>query len=165
WSPDGSSLAFSDRDSPTGLLALYLVSIETGERRKLTTPLAPSVGDVTPAFAPDGRTLAFSRRVDMWCSRGDLYVVPFSKTPVPIAEPKRVTFDNHGATYPAWSADGREIVFADSRGLWKIAAAGFKGKAAEPQRLSFAGNGQNSTVYEYSDPDISRRGQRLAYTH
>ena len=164
WSPDGSSLAFSDRGSATEPVALYSVLIESGERRKLTSPSPPWVGDASPAFAPDGRTLAFSRRVD-WAFRGDLYVVPFSKIPGPVAEPKRITFDNHGATYPAWSTDGREIVFADSRGLWKIAAPGFKGKTADPQRLSFVGHGQNSTVYEYSDPDISRRGQRLAYKH
>jgi len=161
WSPDGSSLVISDRDSAKELFALYLVSIESGERRKLTSPSPPWVGDISPAFAPDGRTLAFSRRVD-WGYRGDLYIVPFSKTLGPIVEPKRITFDNRGAIYPAWSADGRGIVFADSRGLWRIAAPGFMGKAAEPQQLPFGESGQDSTG---SHPDISRRGQRLAYKH
>jgi Tol biopolymer transport system component/DNA-binding winged helix-turn-helix (wHTH) protein len=164
WSPDGSSLAMSDRDSAKEPFALYLVSIESGEKRKLTSPSPPSVGDVSPAFSPDGGTLAFSRRVD-WGFRSDLYLVPFSKTVGSIAEPKRVTFDNRGAMHPAWSADGSEIVFADSSGLWKMAVSAFTGKAAEPRRLSFAANGQNATVYEHSDPDISRRGRRLAYRH
>jgi eukaryotic-like serine/threonine-protein kinase len=58
WSPDGNWLAASSRDGSGE--ALYLISVANGELRKLTTP-PPGVRDHTPAFSPDGRTLAFLR--------------------------------------------------------------------------------------------------------
>ena len=61
WSPDSKWIAFSIRDSPAEPNALFLLSLETGERRRLTTPPPNSAGDGTPAFSPDGRTLVFSR--------------------------------------------------------------------------------------------------------
>jgi DNA-binding winged helix-turn-helix (wHTH) protein len=36
WSPDGEWLAFADRDKPGDPFTLYLASVETGEKRKLT---------------------------------------------------------------------------------------------------------------------------------
>ena len=60
WSPDGKWLVLADdtksATEPPGLLAL---SIETGEKRRLTTP--PSGRDFNPAFSPDGRAIAFVR--------------------------------------------------------------------------------------------------------
>ena len=40
-----------------GPFHLALFSVETGERQRLTTPPANSLGDVGPALSPDGRTL------------------------------------------------------------------------------------------------------------
>ena len=64
WSPDGNWLAISERDSETEPLALSLLSVETGEMRRLTSPPTHSLGDFDPAFSPDGRSLAFSRGID-----------------------------------------------------------------------------------------------------
>jgi Tol biopolymer transport system component len=72
WSPDGNWLALSDRDFVKEPLGLFLLSIETGERRRLTSPPEQLLGDGWPAFSPDGRTLAFSRIVDF--GRSDLYL-------------------------------------------------------------------------------------------
>jgi Tol biopolymer transport system component/predicted Ser/Thr protein kinase len=156
WSPDGNSLVISDRDSRREPFALYLLSIETGEKRKLTSPPAQLVGDTSPAFSPDGRTLAFSRRIDY--GLGDLYLLAFSDGLRPTGDAKRITFENRGATSPAWTADGHEIVFSAPGGLWRIAASGFTGRTVKPQRL--ASFGENVIK-----PVISRRGQRLAYSH
>ena len=57
WSPDGKSLAFSD--SVPGIsrpLVIYLYNLQTGEKRKLTSPPPYLWGDWNPKFAPDGRT-------------------------------------------------------------------------------------------------------------
>ena len=72
-------------------------------------------------------------------------------------EPTRLTFDDTFAGRPAWTADGRELVFSSDRGggipyLWRIAVSG-----GRPERV--AGVGLNA-----SSPAISRRGDRLAYT-
>jgi Tol biopolymer transport system component len=122
WSPDGNWLALSDRDSVKEPLGLFLLSIETGERRRLTSPPEQLLGDGWPAFSPDGRTLAFSRIVDF--GRSDLYLLTLSDGLKPLGEAQRMTFQNQGATSPAWAGDGREIVFSTElpqEALWRIA--------------------------------------------
>ena len=61
WSPDGKFLAFGDKPSPEASLGLYILSLETGEKRRLTSPPPQSMGDYSPHFSPDGKTLAFIR--------------------------------------------------------------------------------------------------------
>jgi eukaryotic-like serine/threonine-protein kinase len=158
WTPDGTSLVISDRMSSAEPLALFLLSIETGDKQKLTFPPAQSLGDCSPAFSPDGRTLVFSRAIDLTLS--DLYMLTFTDRRTPAGETKRLTFDNHGATSPAWTADGHEVIFADYTGgmssLLRIAprASG----QVQPQRLEV---GEHVAA-----PAISRGGQRqgLAYS-
>ena len=158
WSPDGNSLVFSDKNSVKEPFALFMLSIETGEKRKLTSPPAQLVGDGARAFSPDGRTLAFSRHID-YGALSDLYLLTFSDRLEPTDQAKRITFENRGATSPAWTADGREIVFWDWRTetLWRI-SPGSTGEAAKPQQLASLGE-------HVQEPAISRRGQRLAYDH
>src|ERR1700730_3223197 len=160
WSPDGNSLVISDRDSLKESSALFLLSIETGEKQKLTSPPAQLLGDSSPAFSPDGHTLAFPRSIDNGV--GDLYLLAVSETLKPTGEAKRITFENRGAWNPAWATDGRGIVFSlwfsAAGGLWRIAVASFVGQAAKPQRLASLGD-------NVVEPAISRRGQRLAYSH
>jgi|SRR6266567_1236195 len=157
WSPDGNFLVISDRDSLTGPFALFLLSIETGEKRRLTSPPPSLVGDTGPAFSPDGHTLAFSRRVDFDYGLGDLYLLNLltaSDGLKPAGEVKRITFENHGARSPAWTSDGREIVFSDRLGVSRISATA----TAQPRQItSFGGNIDTLT--------ISRHRQRLIYVH
>jgi Tol biopolymer transport system component/serine/threonine protein kinase len=156
WSPDGNSLAISDRTSSNEPVGLFLISIETGEKRRLTSPPAKWLSDAEPALSPDGRTLAFSRSSGN--DIGDLYLLALSDRGGPIGEPKRLTFDNRWTTGPAWSPDGREIIFAsgqaDNQRLWRMAVSG----SGKPQRLASVGEGG-------SEPAVSRQGRRLAYTH
>jgi eukaryotic-like serine/threonine-protein kinase len=156
WSPDGKSLVMSDRDSLTGPFALFLLSIETGERQKVTSPSAQLVGDSAPAFSPDGRILVFSRCIDFGLS--DLYLQTFSAGLKPTGEAKRVTFENTGAGSPTWTTDGREIVFSEAGRLWRTATLRSKGPEAKPQWLSSLGD-------DIWGVEISRRGQHLAYVH
>lgn len=154
YSPDGKFLAVADKASPQEPFGIFLLSIETGEKRRLTTPPARYphqwTGDWNPAFSPDGNTLAFTRTSSGGVN--DIYLVP-----VIGGEPVRLTFDNMFANYPTWTADNRELLFSSHRGgsisyLWRIAVTG-----GAPERV--AGVGQNA-----SSPAISRQGSRLAYT-
>ncbi|HEV2845734.1 MAG TPA: BamA/TamA family outer membrane protein, partial [Thermoanaerobaculia bacterium] len=54
WSPDGRSIAISG--SVGGLTDLFLVDLESGRSRRLTSD---SFADLQPEWSPDGRTLAF----------------------------------------------------------------------------------------------------------
>jgi eukaryotic-like serine/threonine-protein kinase len=157
WSPDGNSLVISDRDPLTGRFALFLLLIETGEKRKLTSPPPSLVGDTSPAFSPDGHTLAFSRRVDLDYGLGDLYVLNLLATSdglKPAGQAERITFENRGARSPAWTSDGREIVFSDRIGVWRIS----RSASAQPRQITSFGNNVDLLA-------ISRHGQRLTYEH
>jgi DNA-binding winged helix-turn-helix (wHTH) protein len=60
WSPDGRTLAVSEIQAQ-GPLSIVLVSMDSLEKRKLTSPPVGSVGDCAPVISPDGRTVAFNR--------------------------------------------------------------------------------------------------------
>ena len=151
WSPDSHWLAMVGADKSDEFMGLFLYSVETGEKRRLTSPPTTNwLGDSCPAFSPDGRTLAFFR----WASwaNSDLYLLDLSQDFKPVAEPKRLTFGNWRAASPAWTTDGRSLVFSALSNLWRVDASG----ASKPQRLAAVGE---NGVY----PTISRRGNRLAY--
>jgi eukaryotic-like serine/threonine-protein kinase len=163
WSPDGNWLAISEKDSETEPYALSLLSVETAEKRRLTSPSKQSYGDFDAAFSPDGRSLAFSRGINADANgHGDLYLLSLSDGWKPAGAPRQITFGNQDAHYPAWTADGREIVYSVGllvpRGLWRIPVLGRVAGRAEPQRLSYVGN-------DAFEPAVSRKAHRLAYSH
>ena len=150
YSPDGKHLAMPDKSSASEPLSVFLLSIETGERRKLTSPPAGVIGDYNPAFSPDGKWLAFARS-PRW-STDDLYLMALAG-----GEPKRLTFDNMTINGLTWTPDSREIVFDSRRGgssrhLWRVAIAG-----GTPERVDTVGA-------DVLSPAISPQGRRLAYT-
>ena len=106
--------------------SLFLLSARTGAKRRLTRPPSNSMGDRSPAVSPDGRRVAFTRGVSG--SRGEIYMLQLAAGLEPASEPIRVTSMNSEVEDPAWTDDGREIVFsAGSRhhpGLWRVAASG-----------------------------------------
>jgi Tol biopolymer transport system component/DNA-binding winged helix-turn-helix (wHTH) protein len=150
YAPDSKSLVVADKSSAAEPFSLFLLSTETGERRRLTSPSAsdPDVGDRHPAFSPDGKWIAFSRSLSPGVS--DVYLAPVAG-----GAPVRLTFDNVLTQDLAWTPDGREIIFISTReggpSLWRISATG-----GAPQLLM--GVGRN----EYSFA-ISSQGNRLAY--
>ena len=111
WSPDSKWLVVFDRP-PNEVPGLWLMSRETGERRRLTT--APdegeASGDFVPRVAPDGRTLAFRRLVERNAS--DLFLLPMGANMRPSGEPRRLTRDNQAIDGLAWSSDGRDLIFS-----------------------------------------------------
>jgi len=68
WSPDGDSLAFSEKATIDGPAHIVRLSLSTLEKQPLTSPPRGCLGDAEPAFSPDGSRLAFVR----WgsCSAG-----------------------------------------------------------------------------------------------
>ena len=150
YSVDGKFLAVPDKSSAGEPFSIVLISTETGEKRQLSSPPAESIGDNTPAFAPDGRQLAFSRMSGQGVE--DIYLVAAEG-----GEPRQLTFDNRFITDLNWTADGREIVFISDRGgdtgLWRVSASG-----GTPERLMTA------VGYNITRLSISRQGHRLAYS-
>src|SRR5262249_51190561 len=137
WSPDGRSLAIVDRNSQNEPFGIFLLSVETGEKQKLTSPPSDVNGDYFPAFSPDGRALAFVR-FRAYFGNGDLLVQQLSSNLNPLGEPRAILRDNL-ISGPTWTLDGRELIPAlrigyGSYGLWRIAADG----SGKRQRLDFA---------------------------
>jgi len=158
WAPDGKWLAGPYKDSPEGAFALFLFSIESGEKHRLTSPPADSLGDTSPAFSPDGRRLVFSRARS--AAANDLHVLSLTSAFTPEGEPRRLTFDTGFIRGAVWTPDGREIIYSSGTAggvLWRIAASG----SAKAQQLPFAAE-------DAAHPTISRGSQRapgrLAYS-
>jgi serine/threonine protein kinase/dipeptidyl aminopeptidase/acylaminoacyl peptidase len=155
WLPDGRRLLVSmkEGDEP---YSLYLVSVDTGEKRRLTYSKT-GTGDVYSALSPDGRNIAFIRMLQFglgYGSVGDIYVLPMNSDFSPAGQPRRLTSDNAIIQSMAWTGGG-DIVFSSSRGgapdLWRIPVSG----ANQPRRMSI-GEGSASLA-------ISPRSNRLIY--
>ncbi len=153
WSPDGRWLLVSGRGAPDRPSALWLVSVETGEKRQLTLPPATYWGDLSGAFSPDGRTVAFFRSDAV--QAGDLYALPLAAGFTPQGDPKRLTNDNRPIAGISWTPRGDEVIFSSSSGSWSLWRMAMSG-SHPPVRLSV---GENGLL-----PSISRQGDRLAYT-
>ncbi|MFN0170314.1 MAG: TolB family protein [Bryobacteraceae bacterium] len=75
-------------------------------------------------------------------------------------EPRQLTFDNRGSGNPAWTPDGREIIYSSNRlgsnTLWRVAP----GQTGEPKPLAGVGDGAFSPVISRAAPG---RAPRLAF--
>jgi Tol biopolymer transport system component len=150
WSPDGHSLAYlsmTDRG--------IWISGTSGENAHQAVPAfrrnTESHGvDTQPRFSPDGREIAFAVRGADGGPGGDLAVVDLAsgKTRlIPLGKEMNIS--------PAWSADGRFLYFASSRGgtinIWKVAATG-----GEAEQIT-AGEGDDA------DLDVSKDGKQIVF--
>jgi Tol biopolymer transport system component/predicted Ser/Thr protein kinase len=145
WSPDGKWVALPDQGS------VFAFSVESGEKQRLTFP-PPDFTDEAPAFSPDGKSLAFNRTGDV----SEIDVVALSPDFTPKEGPKQLTFRHEYSWWPTWTAQGREVVFSTGpnwgqQELWRVTVTG----RGSPQ--------PSFTSLQGETPEISRRGDRLAY--
>jgi Tol biopolymer transport system component/serine/threonine protein kinase len=149
WSPDGKFLVATDRKNADEPFSLVLIEVATGHKILVCTPPAGTIGDSSPTFSPDGKTLAFIRAVSSGID--DIYTVPVTG-----GEVRRVTSDRRYIISVAWTADGQHLMFSSNRGgshtLWRIPVAG-----GTPERVSV--RGENA-----SDPVFTSDGKRMAYS-
>ncbi len=128
WSPDGRTIAFLS--TRTGKPQLYTLRVDGGEARALTH-LGQGVGG-GPAWSPDGRSIAFTagpqelvdyskpyrvtRHIYRFNGIGplenalqDLYVLSLDG-----GEPRRLVHNGCMIGSPAWSPDGKELLYTVS---------------------------------------------------
>jgi Tol biopolymer transport system component len=61
WTPDGAQIAFASQSPASGRSTVFLMRLD-GTVRSITAPPEGVMGDGSPDFSPDGRSLAFVRR-------------------------------------------------------------------------------------------------------
>jgi Tol biopolymer transport system component len=123
WTPDGRALVVSMAKSLRPV-ALWLVPLQGGDPRQLTSPPQGIPGDRDPVISPDGKMLAFCRAT-AWRT-AELYVVDLDADLSPHGTPRRIT-DLGYVEHPSWTYDSSRILFGAARdgvGIWQIARNG-----------------------------------------
>ncbi len=133
WCPDSHCLVATDSPGEGKPDALFVFSLETGEKRQLTNPQPPLLGDANPVVSPDGSSLLFRRNFAH--GAGELHWLPLEKGLTAGGEPRPLTRATLNAEYPEWMPDGKEILFSARGSLWRLAIPGEN----PPARLPFVG--------------------------
>ncbi|MDX1387561.1 MAG: protein kinase [Acidobacteriota bacterium] len=136
WSPDGRKLVYTtewvtDPYSRSGLANLWIVDLETLERKKLH-----DIDAAGPSWSPGGTRIAFWTHLEDVQGQRDLYTIPADG-----GDPVAVMVDGPTDWNPVWSPDGRWLYFISDRGgsrdLWRIAIDESSGKVlGEPQAVT-----------------------------
>lgn len=149
WTPDGKQLAIVDRSSASEPLSIFLVDPNTGQRKRLTTPPAGSVGDSTLSFSKDGQSLAFVRTSSLTVQ--DIYIVSLKDSTV-----RRLTNDGRRLYGLVWDWAGDRLVFTSTRDsssrVWRVSPGG-----GPPERIPGIADQAGFLA-------MSRSGTRLAYS-
>ena len=152
WTPDGKSLVVSSGKFIKR--RLILLSVDTGHVKELTTAALgeePVLGDEAPAVSPDGLKLVFVRETTSGIAA--MYLMPLAG-----GEPRRLT--QFGSTFPgvAWTADGRELVYAgrvgDAIALWRRSVETPAG--SPPKRIEGVESGAFRPVLSHPQRDRLR---------
>ncbi|HEX9293354.1 MAG TPA: hypothetical protein VF873_06685 [Gemmatimonadales bacterium] len=105
WGADGRHFAYMEFQAGKGWL--YLQEMATGKRVAVST--TGSALDFTPAFSPDGQTLAFSRAIE---EGTDLYTINIKNN----CCLRRLTVGRFSDNLsPTFSPDGQRIAFVSTR--------------------------------------------------
>ena len=134
-SPDGRSVVFTNVATATRESFLLRQDLETGEVYNLTnrTAGAMPVIDLQPRFSPDGDKIVFATTV------GDAVQIAV----IDAADGggyRELTNDGYLNLSPAWSPDGRYVVYSSYRGAGEFRIGGERlTKAVQEGRLPFDG--------------------------
>jgi len=115
WGVDSRYLVLSRPDDGGDTWSLYRVALDDGSVHRLSQ--SPGI-DETPALSPDGRRLAFTRHT-LHDEPPEIHILPLSSDLEP-SGPSRVLVQSKDVEgfrtvnffMPAWTPDGREVVFS-----------------------------------------------------
>ena len=133
WCPDSTCLVVTDSSGEAKPDALFAISLETGEKKQITTPQNPVLGDVSPAISRDGRSLVFHRIVSH--GFGELHILSLGEGLAATGQPRRLTTKDMYAEYPTWMPDNKQILFSAQGSLWRLAVF----DNSPPEQIPFVG--------------------------
>jgi Tol biopolymer transport system component len=133
-SPDGNHVAFAWNGERQDNIDIYVMPIPSSAPTRLTTDLAE---DSSPAWSPDGRTIAFLRRLG---DHSELILVPATAGPEhKLAETREKSwFHPRKPPALAWSPDGHWIAASHrepedpSEGIYLFSLTGEKRRLTTP---------------------------------
>jgi Tol biopolymer transport system component len=140
--------------SDFGPFALRLISL-TGEVRTLTAPdVTAELGDLNPTFAPDGKTIAFTRYFASGFG-GQIYTLALSPEGETVAKPKPVSWAGSNVISAVWTHDGAEIIYQryGEHTLWRTTAF----ERSKPRRVII-------DAAEIRNPATSRTSRLLVFS-
>jgi TolB protein len=154
WRPDGRQIAFARRDASGW--RLNLMSADGRRLRAITSTFS----DVrTPAWSPDGRRLAFASlplHPPTTGSRSEQIAVIDADGSGLRVLTRNTTFKG-GAAHPAWSPDGRMILFSARTSLAERART-------DVWSIRPTGSGLRRVIVDASDPSWSPDGHSIAFS-
>jgi Tol biopolymer transport system component len=121
WSPDGTKIAFtgdSSRVSREDGTGLFVMDSDGSNVRRLTRSTSPRLAvrsESAPAWAPDGRSIAFAVFVPIPCTGSPAQsCLEFFASQIYVTTPDgertgRLTRTAYEASTPSWSPNGRQI--------------------------------------------------------
>ncbi|MCI0621527.1 MAG: hypothetical protein L0387_07640 [Acidobacteria bacterium] len=117
WSPDGSKIVFSSNRGGGGGFQIYVMDADGGNVRQVTQPLLPDFPDATvPAWPPaPGGKIVFWLGIEH--RHGEVFAIDAD------GGNRRQLTDQPGeenSDNPAWSSDGRHIIFETSRSRVRV---------------------------------------------
>ena len=124
WTPDGGQIVFASASPESGRSTLFSIGLANGQVKSLTSPPDGVIGDASPVFSPDGRSLAFLR----WSSPtvSVLLVQKIGADGEALGEPTQVPGTGVADGNPsslAWADDRRLLFTAGQRILeWEAGA-------------------------------------------
>jgi serine/threonine-protein kinase len=106
WTPDGNRLLYWQVGGDTRA-DVWILDRETGRRRPL---VATRAMEMMPRASPDGRRFVYESNES---GRFEIYVGWLDRS-------GRVQVSSEGGAWPAWSVDGREIYYLQSRAIMRV---------------------------------------------
>ncbi len=128
WSPDGRFIIFvSDR---SGRPQLYRMELATKKTERITYE---GKENAEPAWSPTERLIAFT------CMRNGVYQI-CTMDPLTTEMPKQLTTGFSSSESPAWSPDGKQIIFSKRGGKRNQIYAMMKNGTFQRRLFNFSGS-------------------------
>jgi Tol biopolymer transport system component len=150
WSRDPNTMVVAD-DPPgqpdnSHLYSMQLNSMQlsSGTRRVLG-PTPEGANDISPAFSPDGQSLAFLR----WDHGAAHHLLVMNRvgSAAKLLASSPMAIDSF-----AWTADGKKILYVTLNRIWQVDASG-----SAPQAASFSLEGEMAGL------TVAPQGRKMAY--
>jgi Tol biopolymer transport system component len=152
WSPDGQTLAFTDRVTSESGHDIGMLPLE-GEHEPWAF-LDTEFEETGAMFSPDGRWLAYTSNET---GRDEVYVQPFSVTG-PRGK-RQVSVD--GGTESVWAPDSRDLFYRNGDKMMAVAIETEPELSIGTPRLLFEGRFLQGPQWARRNYDISPDGQRF----